>query len=445
MRDAILALVAERSGMVFAANRLVEADAGIARSMKRTGLDMPGYLALVRRDPTAMDDLVDALTVGETHFMRDPDQMNLIREDVLPVLKRRRERGGPAPRLWSAGCATGEEAYSLAILLEQQGLNDGALVLGTDLSAAALENARKGSYSDWSMRGVNDAFLRDYFRHARGRRILADRIRNRVRFERLNLVGGEDYATLGAVRMDLILCRNVLIYFDHETAGKIAARLFECLAEGGVLLTAGADLLIAEYAPFEVDVTRAGLVYRRPRASLGGVPPRFAAAAPLRGSDTPDIGADAPSHAPAAEAQTPAPPAPGREAFEQVTLVANGMGAFEAEVMAQAALRRHPLDAPLHYLRATLLLALDRAPDAEREAKRALYLDPSLALAHFLLGTILRARGIPGALRAFRNARDLCAARPPDEALPAGAGERVGALHDAASAEMRRIEVAVAG
>ena len=125
-------------------------------------------------------------------------------------------------------------------------------------------------------------------------------------------------------------------------------------------------------------------------------------------------------------------------------VIANGMGAFEAEVMARAALRRHPLDAQLHYLRATLLLALDRDEEAEHEAQRALYLDPSLAVAHFLLGTILRKRGArPGALRAFRNVRDLCAARPSDEEVPAGAGERVGALHSAASAEMERLEVTV--
>ncbi len=123
---------------------------------------------------------------------------------------------------------------------------------------------------------------------------------------------------------------------------------------------------------------------------------------------------------------------------------ANAKGALEAEHIAQAALRRHPLDAHLHYLRAALLLALDRDEEAEHETQRALYLDPSLAVAHFLLGTILRKRGArPGALRAFRNVRNLCAARPSDEQVPAGAGERVGALHSAASAEMERLQVTV--
>ena len=263
--------------MWFAPNRHVEAEAGIARAMKHAGVkDLAAYVLLIHGNGLALDDLVDELRVGETHFMRDPGQIDLLRREVLPALRRRRGAGA-AVRVWSAGCATGEEAYSLAILLEEQGLAEDAVVLGTDFSAVALAKARAGSYSDWSMRGVSDQFLQDYFRHHEGRRILVDRIRNRVRFERLNLVAQDDYAAVGASGMDLILCRNVLVYFDHETAGRIAARLFDCLAEGGVLLTAGADPRIGEYAPFEVEVTRAGLVYRRPfRAAAGVLPERDA-------------------------------------------------------------------------------------------------------------------------------------------------------------------------
>ena len=446
MTEELLALVAAGSGLVFAPNRRVEAKAGIARAMKDAGAaDRAAYLTLVRRDASALDDLVDELTVRETHFMRDPDQMDLIRRELFPALERRRGEGAAA-RVWSAGCATGEEAYSLAILIEEEGLDQGAVVLGTDLSTAALEKARAGSYSDWSMRGVSSRFLQSYFRHVRGRRILVDRVRNKVRFERLNLVGEEDYAAAGAFGMDLILCRNVLIYFGHETAGRIAARLFHCLAEGGVLLTAGADPLLGEYAPFEVEVTRVGLVYRRPRpAPAGAVRANRAQPAPPRpwGMDAARKVADHEEFAPT-KALPPAAPDLGREAFERVMEQANAKGALEAERIAQAALRRHPLDAQLHYLRAALLLALDRDEEAEHEARRALYLDPSLAVAHFLLGTILRKRGArPGALRAFRNVRDLCAARASDEELPAGAGERTRALHSAASAEMERLEVTV--
>jgi chemotaxis protein methyltransferase CheR len=434
MTEELLALVAERSGMVFTPSRRVEAEAGIARGMRRAGAsDLAAYLARVRDDVAAVDDLVDELLVGETHFMRDPAQMALIRVAVLSALKDRRRTGGPPARVWSAGCATGEEAYSLAILLEEEGLDQGAFVLGTDLSAAALDKARACSYPEKSVRGASGPFLEEYFRLEGERRVLVERIRGRVRFERLNLVGEEDYAAKGAFGMDLILCRNVLIYFSPEAAGRIAARLFDCLAEGGALVTGGADPLLGEHAPFEVEVTRAGLIYRRPRSAACVAEQPTVAVAPA---------AAPPSPAPVV---APVPPDLGREAFLRVTAHANAKGAFEAERIAQAALRRHPADAHLHYLRATLLLALDHADEAEEEAGQALYLDPSLAVAHFLLGTILRKRGSrPGALRSFRNVRDLCAARPADEQVPAGAGERTGALLAAAVAEMERLEVTVA-
>ena len=436
MRDDLLALVAERSGLIFAPNRRVEADAGIARAMKRLAVtDIAAYFRLVRGNVAALDELVDDLAVGETHFLRDPAQMDLLRRTILPALQRR----GSPPRVWSAACASGEEAYSLAILLEQAGLDEGALVLGTDLSHVALDKARAASYSDWSMRGVSPLFLSDYFRHVRKRRVLVDRIRQKVQFQRLNLVAPAEYASVGAAGMDLILCRNVLIYFSQESVGRIAVRLYESLAEGGVLLTAGSDPLIGDHAPFEIEVTTVGLVYRRPR----------------RGSPRPDRSAvrvlrPAPRAPRAEEAAPPAVPPPvardpsaaGREAFDQVMLLANGMGAFEADVLAQSAIRRLPFDAPLHYLRATLLLALDRGEDAESETMRALYLDPSLAVAHFLLGTLQRRRGARReALRAFRNAHELCASRPSDEELEAGSGELVGALVTAASAEMKSLGV----
>lgn len=446
MNEALLALVAERSGLVFASNRHLEAEANIARAMQRAGADdVSAYLALIRLDGRALDALVNELTVGETHFMRDTDQMDLIRREVLPPLQRHRRAGAPV-RVWSAGCATGEEAYSLAILLEEEWLAEGALVLGTDLSTAALDKAREGAYSDWSLRGVSGRFREEYFHHVLGRRVLVDRLRNRVRFERLNLVGELDYAAVGAFGMDLILCRNVLIYFDRATAGRVAARLFQSLAPGGVLLTAGADMHLGEYAPFEVHVTRAGLLYRRPRSPFAAAPPRLALAAPsppadlgamgVRADLTPSVTADA---APAPRSEL------GPEAFLRILRQANAEGPPEAERLAQAALRRHPLDAQLHFLRATLLLAEGREDEAEGEAQRALYLDRSLAVAHFLLGTILRKRGArPGALRAFRNVRDLCAARPADEVVPAGAGDRTGALHVAASIEMERLEATLA-
>ena len=444
IQDEILALVAGRSGMVFAPNRRVEAETGIARAMKRAGDgDRAAYLRRLHGDPGALDDLVDEVTVGETHFMRDPDQLELIRREILPALAVRRNAGGAPPRVWSAGCASGEEAYTLAILLEQCGLHEDAFVLGTDLSTSALARARAAAYSAWSMRGVSGEFLEAYFRPASRRRVVMSRLRERVHFGRLNLVGDEPYASAGAMAMDLVLCRNVLIYFDHETAGRIAARLFDALAPGGVLLTGGADLLLGGFAPFEVTVTPVGLVYRRPQAEAPPAPRAARPSPPLAATERLPPPPPLPA-APVAETP-PSAPAPDleRDAFDRVTALANAKGAADAERVARASLRRHPLDARLHYLRATLLLTLGHEHEAEEATERALYLDRSLAVAHFFLGTLLRMRGERGAaLRAFRNARNLCAELPADGEVPAGAGERVGALLSASAAEMAGLEPA---
>ncbi len=358
--EEVLALVADQSGMVFAANRRSEAEAGIARAMKRAGADgVDAYLEMIRGDGVGLDGLVDELTIGETHFMRDPDQLEFVRREVFPTLTRRR---GAGARVWSAGCATGEEAYSLAILLEEEGLGEGAVVLGTDLSAVSLEKARAASYSDYSLRDAGSRFLQDYFDHVHGRRVLIDRIRSKVRFERLNFVGTEDYAAAGAFSMDLILCRNVLIYVDREKVGRIAARLFDCLAEGGVLLTAGADPILGAYAPFEVEVTRTGLVYRRPRlAPAATAPPTLARAATSPPWPPGPVRREADHERPAPTSARPPPPTElSREAFERVMGLANTRGAEKAERIAAVALGRHPLDAHLHYLRGALLLSLDR-------------------------------------------------------------------------------------
>jgi chemotaxis protein methyltransferase CheR len=437
----ITARVTRRSGMVFAPNRQVEARAGIARAMKASvATTVAGYLTLVQRSTSALDALVDELTVGETHFMRDPAQMELIRREVLPALRGRLL----APRVWSAGCATGEEAYSLAILLEQEGLNREAFVLGTDFSEPALRKARTASYSEWSMREVDATFLETYFRRSRNRRVLSDRIRAKVRFERLNLVGEESFAAAGAFSMDIILCRNVLIYFDHATARRIARRLFESLAEGGVLLTGGADPLLTDRGLFDIEVTRVGLVYRRARKGAVPVAPPSPKAAwtPRRLPDAPHAPSPAVRAARRDDAVATVPPAElGGAEFARILAQANRAGAEDAERMVAAELARHPLDAPLHYLSATLLLAVGRHEEAEGQAQRALYLDRSLAVAHFLMGTLLRRRGdLAGALRAFRNVRHLCVAGPIQAPLAPGETTCASGLQSAALAEIESLE-----
>ncbi len=470
--ESLARLLGRHAGLHLPAERADAAEAGFRRAMARAGVrDPEEYLALVETDAEALADLVVEMTVGETYFFREPAQFAFIRREVLPDLLRR--RGEAVIRAWSAGCASGEEIYSLAILLEEAGWAGGAYLLATDVSHEALARARQGSYTSWSLRGEGADVARPYLQRQGRRFVVPERLRRRVHFAGLNLAQDVYPSTAsGAWGMDLVLCRNVLIYFDRDTIRAVARRLYDTLVPGGWLLTAAADPPLAGDAPFEMVVTNEGVFYRR---EAGPVPPRATAPAvalpdlpspPLFGGQA---SASVPPHRASGDAcPTGWPPArdPVEEAREELTLgnylraceLAEGLPAdpaacalhvralanletARAEQVCAAAAARHPLAVELHYLHAVLLLALRREGEAVRALRRVLYLDRGLALAHFLLASILEQRGDrAGAVRAFRNARDLCAGRPGDEVLPLADDTRAGELAEAAAVRLAVLE-----
>jgi chemotaxis protein methyltransferase CheR len=494
--EAVAQVLNARTGLSFAPHRQDSAEQGIRRAMARAGITDPArYRTLLEDDHRALDDLIVELTVGETYFFREPGQYAFIRHEILPEIRQRRG-GGHGIRVWSAGCASGEEAYSLAILLEEAGLAGGAHLLATDISGAALAKARAAVYSEWSLRGEGAAAARPYLRCQRDRYVLDDQIHRRVTFEHLNLALDvyPSFAT-GVWGMDLILCRNVLIYFDPRTIQGVARRLFEALASGGWLLTASSDPPLGSDAPFETVVTSAGVFYRRPGGGSAGasepaqqwgskaVPPPDPQVQSPRTSGFALGGWDAFAAPPGID-QTPIPeqavkacdsrltdPSPepalaaARRAFVagaytqaaeltrnltaevaasalHVRALAN-LDPAHAELACAGATARHALSTELHYLHAVLLLDLGRDEEAARAVRRVLYLDRSLAIAHFTLGSILRRRGdLAGARRAYRNAGDLCAARPADEVVPLSDGEHAGRLAEVAAVQLAILEAA---
>lgn len=436
--------VAGRTGLDFPPDRRAGAEVGIRRAMvKARQPDADRYLDWVLDNPAALDDLVAELTIGETYFFREPDQFRFIREVVLPDVRRRR---GPlhSPRCWSAACSTGEEAYSLAIVLIEALPEVVPSVLGTDISKVSLETASRGIFSDWSIRGEGGAEVARYLRRIGSHHELAEPIRKAVDFRPLNLAD-DDYPSLKSSiwGMDLILCRNVLIYFDRATIRAVANRLYETLSEGGWLIVASSDPPLAHEAPFEVELTDRGVFYRRgDRAWSPGRSPE----APASAVDV-AVDIEAPTDRWAPETPTivarptsemRAPEADPLDMSAQVRALANADPA-KAERACASAATRHPLAFELHHLRAILLLDLGRAREAAEAARRAIYLDRSLAASHFLLGSILEREGdAGGALRAFRNARDLCASRPPGEIVPLTDGETAARLGRAAEARLER-------
>ncbi|WP_130472200.1 CheR family methyltransferase [Candidatus Magnetaquicoccus inordinatus] len=207
------------------------------------------YLALLSADGPATEaewrSLVLELTTGESYFFRDSGQMRLLREVIFPELMRQRA-ATRSLRIWSAGCSTGEEPYSLAIILHSLLAGAGSwqiMLKGTDINEYALQKAREGRYSRWAFRGVSEEQVERHFLRGQNEWQVDATIRNMVVYERLNLIK-ESYPDpgRGLYDLDLIVCRNVFIYFSHEAIAGIMAQFAASLRPGGYILTGHAEV-----------------------------------------------------------------------------------------------------------------------------------------------------------------------------------------------------------
>lgn len=207
--------------------------------------------------------LIDELTIAETYFFRDTGQMELLRHELLPRLLREAE--GRPLRLWSAGCSTGEEAYSLAILLDELQPNNGAQIAGTDVNQAVLLAARAGLYRERSLRSTPPLIRQNYFIQRKDSWELLPRIRDRVGFWPENLARPSINPRTG---LDLIVCRNVLIYFERSLIASVLERFMRCLRPGGFLLTGHGELQGLENLPLDICSFENSLVYQRPQRVL---------------------------------------------------------------------------------------------------------------------------------------------------------------------------------
>jgi chemotaxis protein methyltransferase CheR len=216
---------------------------------------------------TAWELLVTSLTIGETYFFRNTPQFAALRQHIVPdIISRRGE--SRALRCWSAGCATGEEPYSIAMLLTdllpQHDIWQ-ASILATDINADFLARARGGLYGDWSFREMSAEQRNRFFTPEGGRWRLHADIRRMVHFTQLNLIDIIYPSILnGTTAMDLILCRNVTIYFDEATTRQVVQRMYDALTPGGWLVVGHAEPQTSIYQQFEVHNFPDTIIYRKP-------------------------------------------------------------------------------------------------------------------------------------------------------------------------------------
>lgn len=447
----ILDFVQQRTGLYFRSVQHSHAVTAIGRAMRRAGTSDPrDYVARLQRDLAALDELVVELVVGETYFFRFPEQFRFLSSSIVPELARHADRKSTL-RFWSAGCATGEEAYSLAIVLREAGLLDRSHILATDISKPALERARRAVYQDWALRGDGRQRVEPHATRREGLHHLAPAIRDAVHFAHLNLAL-DVYPSLvtGTANQDVIFCRNVLIYLDPATIPGVASRLFDALAPGGWLITAASDPALDKHAPFQTVDTPGGVCYRRPRwepPAEHGLPSQASAdppPAPVTLGSVVSLAQQALDEGQYERAAELTAAATNQEeaACLHVKALAN-TDTDLAQTACQRILARHPLSAELHYLHAVLLMEQRRDQLALTMLKRVLFLDRTQVIAHVTLGTLLRRNGdLTGAYRAFRNACDLCRLEDASRRVPLTEDETFGSVHGAAAAQLASLDVA---
>ncbi len=267
----IRALVRSKAGLEIVDRDLEKFSDIIHHCLLETGQhDLAGYQELLKRQGLATGNewqiLLDEITVGESYFFRDPGQYELLEHLILPELLKH-NRGCQPLRIWCAGCSTGEEAYSIAILLDKllaKGEMWDVRIVATDINRQALERARKAIYGEWSFRGQTADVIQRYFRRHKGGWRLERHIRDMVSFRYGNLLE-DNYPCPGADlnEMDLIICRNVFIYFNGDVIAAVLAKMAYTLRPGGYLITGHSEVYGHQLGPLRARIYPESVIYQR--------------------------------------------------------------------------------------------------------------------------------------------------------------------------------------
>jgi chemotaxis protein methyltransferase CheR len=223
------------------------------------------FLKYSRGREQELSDIMDVLTTNETYFFREEFQLKAFVGELLPELKAVKEkRGDRTIRIWSAGCSTGEEPYTIAMLIMETGaFKDWKVeIVGTDISHRVLQHARKGVYGKSSFRTTSPERIQRFFHQQDGLYRIKDEVRGLVTISHLNLLDENRMILLG--KMDVIFCRNVIIYFDQVAKRMVVESFYRTLREGGYLLLGHAESLLNTTTAFALKHLKSDMVYQKP-------------------------------------------------------------------------------------------------------------------------------------------------------------------------------------
>ena len=425
------------------------------------------YFEVLSRDEDEFKELMNLVTINETSFFRFPAQFDALRDRVIPEILENKPAVSRSFRVWSAGCSTGEEPYSISMTLLDSALEARGMrseVLGTDVSTQALDRAKAGVYPAKALASLSQNTVQRWFDPVKGGHRPRARARDIVAFSYHNLIK-EPYPVVFAANWDIVFCRNVTIYFRPDSTRRVVNNFYESLNPGGYLFIGHSETLTSISDRFEPVEVGGVFLYRKPRSTPAVFPSAYAAkpvrAERTRTADLPRSGvlgqslgrtdrrqATPENRLRSVPAPPPAPsgaaPEAGSEPAEIDALVAEAhelleraepararsvadlalakdgrhvgallarahanadSGDFEAAIAdANEALAINPLLAPARYILGIIYLRQDDAPRALAEFKRTIYIDRDFVLAHFNVANLYRAQGAyDDACREYEN------------------------------------------
>jgi chemotaxis protein methyltransferase CheR len=254
----------ENSGIFISDTKKYLIETRLSRILQEKQLNnFEDYLKLIKASANGneLTRLFDAVTTNETYFFREPHQLDVFADIVIPKVMAKKKPGQKL-KIWSSASSTGEEPYTISMMLTEKYISaDKFEIHASDLSEAVLTSAKKAQYNSYSIRNVPDNYLKKYFTDKGQSYALNASIKNSVRFSRVNLISDPKIKAFRG--MDIIFCRNVLIYFDAKAKQKVVSTLYDCLNPGGYLVVGSSESLHNITRAFRPSVNNKVIMYQK--------------------------------------------------------------------------------------------------------------------------------------------------------------------------------------
>ncbi|MBN2344090.1 MAG: hypothetical protein JXX29_13665 [Deltaproteobacteria bacterium] len=462
--DQLRSLVEQKTGLVLSTPKMRELREQLTDLLDADG-NINKFFQQLNASPDIQQGLVNKLTIGESYFFRNHPHFSALKNEIIPALIQKKEVSRSL-KIWSAGSSTGEEPYSLAILLKRDFpmLNNWDVkIIATDINTDFIEKARTGTYTKWSFRGVDNPTIHRYFTERENNTYEIDPlIKQSVSFSRLNLSTIPNHVEPHLKHCDLILCRNVLIYFQIELATRICETFSDCLNDGGYLMLGHSEAFPA-LRDLKTVYSHATYYYRKEQAAAPPSRPPHS-----RMSVVPGLGPYNPDKMIMPwEQQDPPVPADWdnphvavspRTSFASLDLEMRS--AIEQDLMrvrdysmdgnlreAETLLNKleatdGKLDFRVYFLKALIADQCNEPEEALTHLKQAIFLNKDFTIGHYYQGIIAERFGdIIAAKRGYRNAYRLADQLRPDAEVSEGGGIRARILCEIAKERLKELEL----